>query len=158
MNYQQEGLEEEKTTLKQFGKDLKKLFKNFEGQIITEPGRLLVARFGLLCATVEYIKKSPKKQFAILNSGMNHFLRPALYSSQHRILAFKQNQPLQKYDVVGPICETGDSFAKACLLPKLKSGDFLAIADTGAYGFVMANSYNLQPPIREVAFDQGKKL
>ena len=117
-----------------------------------------MARFGILCARIEYIKKSPKKQFAILNSGMNHFLRPALYSAQHRILTVKAGQNLQKYDVVGPICETGDCFAKDILLPELKSGDTLAIADVGAYGFVMANSYNLQTPVREVAFDRGKKL
>ena len=158
VNYQRDNLEEEKIKLKDFGQALNKLFKNFEGQLITEPGRFLVARFGILCATVEYVKKSPKKHFVILNSGMNHFLRPALYSAQHRILAFKQAQNSQKYDVVGPICETGDYFAKDYLLPELKSGDFLAIADTGAYGFVMANSYNLQTPVREIAFDQGKKL
>ncbi|MCZ0932261.1 MAG: diaminopimelate decarboxylase [Oligoflexia bacterium] len=158
VNYQQGDLEEEKAKLKEFGKTLKSLFKNFDGQVITEPGRFLTARFGILCATVEYIKKSPKKQFVILNSGMNHFLRTALYSDPHRILAFKQTQSLQKYDVVGPICETGDCFAKDIFLPELKQGESVALADTGAYGFVMANSYNLQTPVREIAFDQGKKL
>ena len=158
VNYQRGDLEEEKTKLKEFGQTLKSLFKNFEGQVITEPGRFLTARFGILCAKVEYVKKSPKKQFVILNSGMNHFLRTALYSDSHRILTFKPTPNLQKYDVVGPICETGDCFAQDIFLPELKPGDFLALADTGAYGFVMANSYNLQAPVRELAFDQGKKL
>ena len=158
INYQKEGLKEEQKNLEEFGRKLNILFKNFKGQLITEPGRFLVAPFGILCAKIEYIKKSPKKQFAILNSGMNHFLRTALYSDQHRILAFKKSQQLKKYDVVGPICETGDCFAKDTLLPKLKAGEALAIADTGAYGFVMSNPYNLQAPIREIAFEAGKKL
>ena len=158
LNYKKAGFEEEKTSLKEFGQGLKQIFKDFEGQIITEPGRFLIARFGLLCAKIEYIKKSPSKQFVILNSGMNHFLRTALYSDEHRILAFKLAPKLKKYDVVGPICETGDSFAKNILLPELKAGEALAIADTGAYGFVMANAYNLQSPVQEIAFDHGKKL
>ena len=158
INYQKEDQEQEKARLTEFGQALKDLFKNSSAQLLTEPGRFLVARFGLLCAKVEYVKKSSKKQFVILNSGMNHFLRPALYSAQHRILSFKLNETLQKYDVVGPICETGDSFAKDILLPEIKEGEYLAIADTGAYGFVMANSYNLQLPVTETAYDQAKKL
>ena len=158
VNYQKADFEEEKKILKEFGQKLKPFSKEFEGQIITEPGRFLTARFGLLCAKIEYIKKSPSKQFVILNSGMNHFLRTALYSETHRVLAFKLSQNLQKYDVVGPICETADSFAKDILLPELKAGEALAIADTGAYGFVMANAYNLQTKAVEIAFDQGKKL
>ena len=158
VNYQRGDLEEEREKIKNFGQKLGNLFNNFEGQVITEPGRFLTARFGILCAGIEYIKKSPSKQFVILNSGMNHFLRTALYSEEHRILAFKLSKNLQKYDVVGPICETGDCFAKDIYLPELKPGEALALADTGAYGFVMANSYNLQRPIREIAFDQGKKL
>lgn len=159
VNYERPDLEEEKTRLKNFGQGLKEILKNFEGTVITEPGRLLIARFGILCAKIEYIKKSPKKQFAILNSGMNHFLRPALYNAKHRLLPFKQKKgPKQVYDVVGPICETGDTIVKNCLLTELKSGEGLAIADTGAYGFVMANPYNLQPPAIEIAFDRGKIL
>ena len=158
INYQKEAMKDEKEKLTELGQALKSLFKNFEGKILTEPGRFLVARFGLLCAKVEYVKKSPKKQFVILNSGMNHFLRPALYSAQHRILSFKAGEKLQKYDVVGPICETGDCLAKDTLLPEIKEGEFLGVADTGAYGFVMANSYNLQTPITEIAYDRGKKL
>ena len=158
VNYQREDRGEEKAKLTELGQILKNRFKNFEGQVLTEPGRFLIARFGILCAKVEYVKKSPKKQFVILNSGMNHFLRAALYSAQHRLLNFKSSKTLQKYDVVGPICETGDCLAKDILLPEIKEGEYLAIADTGAYGFVMANSYNLQTPITEIAYDRGKKL
>ena len=90
---------------------------------------------------------------------MNHFLRPALYNAKHRILPLKKSTgPQQIYDVVGPICETGDTIAKDCPLPQLKSGDWLAIADTGAYGFVMANPYNLQLPVQELCFYKGKQI
>ena len=159
VNYQRFDLEEDKTRIKNFGQALKEILKDFEGTVITEPGRFLTARFGILCAKIEYIKKSPKKQFIILNSGMNHFLRPALYGAKHKILPLENSAKNQQiYDVVGPICETGDSFAVDCPLPSLKSGDWLAIADTGAYGFVMANSYNLQPEIEEICFDKGKQI
>ena len=159
VNYQKPDLEEEKIRLKKFGQGLKTIFRDFEGTVISEPGRLLTAPFGILCAKIEYIKKSPKKQFVILNSGMNHFLRPALYGAKHRILPLKKSEgPQQIYDVTGPICETGDIMAKNYPLPELKSEDWLAIADTGAYGFVMANQYNGQPLPREISFDQGKIL
>ena len=160
VNYQNSDFEEEKARLKHFGQGLNSLLKDFDGTVITEPGRFLVARFGILCAKIEYIKKSPKKQFVILNSGMNHFLRPALYGAKHRILPLEKTKGKQKvYDVVGPICETGDTISENCLLPEiLQSGDWLAIADTGAYGFVMANQYNLQLPVQEICFDKGKKI
>ena len=158
INYEVFHLEEDKQRLKDFNKGLSSVLKSFEDLVITEPGRFLVARFGILCAKVEYIKKSPKKQFIILNSGMNHFLRPALYKSKHLILPFKKAPVEEIYDVVGPICETGDTFYEACPLPKMKEGDFLAIADTGAYGSVMSNSYNLQTPVRELAFDRGREI
>lgn len=159
VNYQNSNFKEEKMRLKKFGQSLKGLLKDFDGTVITEPGRFLVARFGILCAKIEYIKKSPKKQFAILNSGMNHFLRPALYEAKHRILPLEKSKGgKQLYDVVGPICETGDTIAEKYPLPRLKSGDWLAIADTGAYGFVMANQYNLQQPVQEICFYKGKKI
>ena len=159
VNYQKADFEGEKKRIEDFGQGLQSLLKDFEEIVITEPGRLLTARFGILCAKIEYIKTSSKKQFVILNSGMNHFLRPALYGAKHRILPLKKSMASQQiYDVVGPICETGDWLAKDCSLPGLKSGDWLAIADTGAYGFVMASQYNLQPEVQEIAFDKGKKF
>ncbi len=159
VNYQKADFEGEKELVWQFGQGLKALLGDFHGEALAEPGRLLTARFGVLCAQVEYIKKSPAKQFAILNSGMNHFLRPALYGAKHRALPLKKSKgPQQIYDIVGPICETGDTIAKNRLLPPLKSGDWLAIADAGAYGFVMANQYNLQPAVQEVCFYQGREM
>ena len=159
VNYQDSDLEGDKKRLLEFGKGLKQLLKGFSGRVFTEPGRFLVARFGLLCTKVEYIKKAPPKQFAILNSGMNHLLRPALYGEEHRILTFLDlGAPKEFYDVVGPICETGDTFAKNCLLAPLNPGDWLAIADTGAYGHVMSSDYNLQIPVQEIPVFEGRRL
>ena len=86
VNYEKAGLEDERQRLSDFTQGFKKELKNFEGRVLTEPGRFLAAKFGILCAKVEYIKKSPLKKFVILNSGMNHFMRTALYGTKHRVL------------------------------------------------------------------------
>ena len=160
VDYSKKDFESDKLLLKKFGENFQTLFTNFPGEVLIEPGRFLVARFGLLCSKIEYVKKAYNKKFIILNSGMNHFLRPALYKGRHRILPFSLNfnQKSEFYDVVGPICETGDTFVEKYPLTPVKSGDWLAIADTGAYGYVMSNSYNLQIPVKEICFKSGKKL
>ena len=158
VDYQAFGLEKDRLLLKEYGQMLKKLFENFSGRIFLEPGRFLTARFGMLCVRVEYVKKTPHKTFAIVNSGMHHFLRPALYQAAHQILPFQKNIKQESYDVVGTICETGDIFGKDVNLPSLKAKDWLALADTGAYGHVMANHYNLQVPVEEAPFSKGVRL
>lgn len=160
INYNHPNFEEEKIKITRFGEALKNILTGFDDQVIMEPGRFLIARHGVLCAQVEYIKKTPTKTFIILNSGMNHFLRPALYKAKHRILSLSNpyGKPVKKYDIVGPICETGDTLVQDYLLPETQAGSWLLIADTGAYGFVMANSYNLQYPIEEIAIDHGSIL
>lgn len=160
-DYSQENLEMEKQMLTEFGESTQNIFKDFSGSVLAEPGRFLVAPFGILCAKIEYVKQTSHKQFVILNSGMNHFLRPALYSAKHRLLPLTvyKDKKNKTYDVVGPICETGDSLAKDCSLPAgLKRGDFLAIADVGAYGHVMSNSYNLQASAPEISLLNGNRL
>ena len=151
VNYKVAGLLEEEQNLKNFTEALKKEFKDFKARVLTEPGRFLAAKFGILCARVEYVKKTPEKNFVILNSGMNHFMRTALYGAEHRVLNLVKREGEELYDVVGPICETGDTFYKNAKLSPVKEGDWLAIADTGAYGFVMANHYNLQTPAKEIS-------
>lgn len=158
VDYNSPGLDKDRLLLNEYGKTLEKLFKGFSGRIFVEPGRFLIARFGLLCIRVEYVKKTPHKTFAIVNSGMHHFLRPALYQATHRILPLRAGPKKEIYDVVGTICETGDIFGKDITLPTLKPGDWLALADTGAYGHVMSNNYNLQIPVQEVPFSQGTRL
>ncbi len=160
VDYNRDGLEGERLLLEKFGQNFRDIFKGFSGKILAEPGRFLVARFGLLCAKVEYVKKTPYKKIIILNSGMNHFLRSALYGAKHRILPFLLDNKKKKepYDVVGPICETGDTFAQNYPLLPVKEGDWLALADVGAYGYVMSNQYNLQISVQEMGFFSGKRL
>ena len=160
VNYDEDGLEGDRLLVEKFGEGFRSIFKGFSGKVLAEPGRFLVARFGLLCARVEYVRKTPYKKFVILNSGMNHFLRSALYGAKHRILTFSldSNKKEEIYDVVGPICETADTFSQDQPLSPVKEGDWLALADTGAYGYVMSNQYNLQLPVQEIGFSFGKRL
>lgn len=115
-------------------------------QISLEPGRFLVARAGVLLAKVVYIKRGGVRTFAILNAGMNALMRPALYSAYHRILPVRPRAGApEAYDVVGPICESTDIFAEARVLAPLEAGDWLGVFEAGAYGAVMANTYNESP-------------
>mgnify|MGYP001990516759 FL=1 len=113
-----------------------------------ELGRSIVGQMGSLITRVTYIKKGISTNFAILDAGMTELIRPALYQSHHVIQniskAHRDDLPLEKYDVVGPICESSDSFGKAILLPETERGDLIAIRSAGAYAEVMASSYNLR--------------
>ena len=115
-----------------------------DARILFEPGRFLVARMGVLLAKVVYVKKTVDRQFMILNAGMNCLMRPALYQAYHRILPVvpRPDSEKQTYTIVGPLCETTDTFAEDRELTKVESGDWIAIFDAGAYGAVMANTYN----------------
>jgi diaminopimelate decarboxylase len=119
---------------------------------ILEPGRILSARPGILVAKVEYVKKTPEVEFLILNTGTHHLLRPALYGALHRIQPLKRDpsRVIKKYDVVGLLCESSDCFAKDYEMPEMREGEWVAIRDAGAYGHVMASSYNESPPPPEV--------
>ncbi|HXC03815.1 MAG TPA: diaminopimelate decarboxylase, partial [Bacteroidia bacterium] len=111
-----------------------------------ELGRAVVAQCGSLISRVLYIKKGQNTHFAILDAGMTELIRPALYQSYHHIdhLSGTPAGELQRYDVVGPICESSDCFRKAVMLPETHRGDILAIRTAGAYGEVMACTYNLR--------------
>lgn len=120
-------------------------------EIHFELGRCLVAQSGSLIAKVLYVKKGIKTNFAILDAGMTELIRPALYQAFHSIQNLtSQATELEKYDVVGPICESSDCFGKAIRLPITSRGDFMAIRSTGAYGEVMASRYNLRDEVRAV--------
>jgi diaminopimelate decarboxylase len=122
-------------------------------RLIFEPGRMIAANAGVLVTRVIYVKRGDAKSFLIVDAGMNDLIRPALYDSHHEIVPIREPRPggeRVKYDVVGPVCETSDLFAAARSLPPLKSGDLVAIQSAGAYGAVMASSYNARPPAPEV--------
>jgi diaminopimelate decarboxylase len=97
-----------------------------------------------LISQVQYIKETSDKTFVVLDSGMNHLIRPSLYEAYHGLLPLKKVSKSKKVDVVGPICESSDFFAKDRNLPEMKEGDFIAVLDAGAYGYSMASVYNLQ--------------
>jgi diaminopimelate decarboxylase len=119
--------------------------------LIFEPGRLIAANAGILLSRVIYVKDGEAKKFLIIDAAMNDLLRPALYDAYHEILSVNEAaSPRQHYDIVGPICETTDIFARDREMPVLKSGDLVAIMTAGAYGAVMSSAYNARPPAAEV--------
>ncbi len=119
-------------------------------KIIVEPGRSLVGNAGVLLARVEYLKHGEEKDFAIVDAAMNDLMRPALYDAWHRILpARRRNAPVRQYEVVGPVCESGDFLGHARELA-IAQGDFLAVMSAGAYGMSMSSNYNSRPRAAEV--------
>ena len=118
-----------------------------------EPGRLIAANAGILVAKVIYVKEAGDRRFLILDAAMNDLIRPALYEAHHDIVPVAEPEPgtpTHAYDVVGPICESGDTFAKGRLLPALEPDDLVAFRSAGAYGAVMSSEYNTRPPAPEV--------
>ena len=109
-----------------------------------ELGRALVAQCGSLISKVLYIKEGVNTDFIILDAGMTELIRPALYQAYHKVDNLTPGVKKKKYDVVGPICESSDTFGKALILPETKRGDIIAIRTTGAYGEVMSSQYNLR--------------
>ena len=122
-------------------------------EIEIEPGRLIAGNAGVLLARVEYVKSGEGRDFVILDAAMNDLIRPAMYGAWHDIVpvieppAAAETQP---YEVVGPVCETGDTFARGRALPPLAEGDLVAFRSAGAYGAVMASEYNTRPLVPEV--------
>lgn len=122
-------------------------------QVVLEPGRRLVGNAGLLLTRVEYLKHGETKDFAIIDAAMNDLLRPALYEAWHDILPVAPRPgPARAYDVVGPVCESGDFLGQARPLT-IEPGDLLAVMSAGAYGMVMASNYNTRPRAVEVMVD-----
>ncbi len=122
-------------------------------KIIVEPGRVLVGNAGLLLSRVEYLKHGEEKNFAVIDAAMNDLMRPALYEAYHRIEpVVRGTGPVQQYDVVGPVCETGDFLGRGRELA-IAQGDLLAVRSAGAYGMSMSSNYNTRPRAAEVMVD-----
>ncbi len=123
-------------------------------KIIIEPGRAIVGNAGILLTRIEYLKRGAEKNFAIVDAGMNDLLRPALYSAWQEILPVSahDDEISHCYDVVGPVCETGDFLGKDRMLA-VREGDLLAVKSAGAYGFTMSSNYNSRPRAAEVMVD-----
>ena len=128
-------------------------------QLLLEPGRFLVAQAGALLTRVLYTKQNGAKHFVITDAAMNDLIRPALYQAHHEILPVQEPSPETPgivVDVVGPVCESGDFFARARTLPELRAGDLAALLDAGAYGLSLASHYNTRVNPAEVLIDQGQ--
>ena len=123
-------------------------------EILLEPGRAIVGNAGILVTQIEYLKPTPHKNFAIVDAAMNDLMRPSLYSAWQEIIPIVKNSntPEKLWDIVGPVCETGDFLGKERML-KLAQGDLLAIRSSGAYGFSMSSNYNSRPRAPELMVD-----
>lgn len=123
-------------------------------ELIIEPGRCIVGNAGVLLTRLTYCKKTETKQFYIGDAGMNDLIRPPLYGSYHGVApVVSHNRPLTTVDVVGPICESSDFFAKDRQVETMQQGELLAVMSTGAYGFTMSSNYNSRPRAAEVLVD-----
>jgi diaminopimelate decarboxylase len=137
---------------------LEDALQGFEGKLLLEPGRFLIAQAGTLLARVLVVKRNGSKTFVITDAGMNDLIRPALYQAYHEILPVVRDPQAQPgvVDIVGPVCETGDFFARDREIPAVKEGDLVAILDTGAYGMSLSSNYNSRPRPAEVLV-KGKR-
>ena len=131
--------------------------KGLDLTIICEPGRFLTANAGYFVSKVLYEKQNGEKKFLVIDGAMNDLLRPALYNAYHKIEAITDSTTaLQKVDIVGPVCESGDFFAKDYELPELAHNDLVVVHSAGAYGFGMGSNYNSRGRSAEVALENGK--
>jgi diaminopimelate decarboxylase len=142
---------EEPPVPKDLARNLIPLLKGRKLTLIVEPGRSIAGNAGILVTRVLYLKRGEVKEFAIVDAGMNDLIRPSLYSAYHHLLPVVRNKrDIVLYDVVGPICESGDFLAKERELRKVKQGEYLAVMGAGAYGFSMSSNYNCRPKSAEV--------
>ncbi|MEE9552329.1 MAG: diaminopimelate decarboxylase [Gammaproteobacteria bacterium] len=141
-------------TVEEYVHAVQKIFADTTYELILEPGRSIMGNAGVLLTRVEYLKSMPDKNFAVVDAAMNDLLRPALYNAWHEILLLNEQADDQGelYDVVGPVCETGDFLGKDRKLA-LQEGDILAVCSAGAYGFCMSSNYNSRPRVCEVMVD-----
>ncbi len=136
-----------------YGALIKRTVGDLGCEVEIEPGRLISGNAGLLVASVIYVKNGEGRDFLILDAAMNDLVRPSMYGAHHDIVPVAEPAvaaPTQEFDVVGPVCETGDTFAKGRDLPLVTEGDLVAFRSAGAYGAVMASEYNTRPLIPEV--------
>ena len=152
IRYQHEAVPD----LAAYGRLLAERFSGRREKLLLEPGRSLVGNAGVLLTKVEYLKPGADKNFAIVDAAMNDLMRPALYEAYHEIVPVHARQDgSERYDIVGPICETGDFIGFARDLA-IREGDYLALLSAGAYGMSMASNYNSRPRAAEILVDKNE--
>jgi len=143
--------EEEPPSPAEYASAIKKVLKDEDLTIILEPGRNIAGNAGILLGRVLYTKETSRKNFVIVDAGMNDLIRPSLYDAYHALMPVTiSNRPEKTVDVVGPICESGDFLARDRKMQELRTGDLIAVMSAGAYGFSMASTYNSRPLAAEV--------
>ncbi len=143
--------------VREYAAAVDKALAGFEGKLLLEPGRFLVAQAGALVTRVLNVKQNGRKTFVIVDAAMNDLIRPALYQAHHEIVPVRPREGRQKtVDVVGPVCESGDFFARDRKLAPIEAGDLIALLDAGAYGMAQASNYNTRVRPAEVLVE-GKK-
>src|SRR6185312_14532285 len=143
--------------VRDYAAGIEKALDGLEVRLLLEPGRFLVAQAGALVARVLNVKRNGKKTFVVVDAAMNDLIRPALYQAHHEIVPVRQRAGRARVvDVVGPVCETGDFFARDRKLAPVEEGDLVAVLDTGAYGMAQSSNYNSRPRAAEVLV-QGTK-
>lgn len=149
--------DEKPQTAQDYANAVLPILKNTGLKIVMEPGRFIVGNAGIFVTKVLYIKDNGYKKFVIVDGGMNDLIRPSLYDAYHEIVPLHQvNGERIKVDVVGPICESGDFFAKDRMLAPVKKNDILAVMSAGAYGYVMSSNYNVRGRVPEVMVKGNK--
>ena len=137
----------------EYGAMVRSVFDDLEVEIEIEPGRLIAGNAGVLVSQVIYVKEGEDRRFLIVDAAMNDLIRPAMYGAWHDIVPLVEppaGVEMSPMDVVGPVCETGDTFTRARPLPPMVAGDLIAFRSAGAYGAVMASEYNSRPLVPEV--------
>jgi len=144
--------------LKQYAKLVNKFSKGINSKIIFEPGRFIVGNTAILITKIISIKKSNRKNFIILDAGMNNLMRPALYNAHHHIIPLKKKGRFAKGNIrfVGPICESSDEFSNQKTFSQIKEGDYVGLANVGAYGMTLSSNYNTRPTIAEIMVSGSK--
>ena len=143
--------EDKEPSIEKYAEQVQKAFEGFDLKLVFEPGRFLVGNGGILVSRVVYHKSNGPKNFMIVDAGMNDLLRPSLYNAYHKIEPLvKKGSKTIKYDIVGPICETGDFFARDYEIEDVENGDCIVVFSAGAYGFTMSSNYNSRPRPAEV--------
>ena len=136
---------------REYGSAILDVLKDLDVTLVFEPGRVIMGNAGILVTEVQFTKQTPDREFLIVDAGMNDLIRPALYNAYQKILPVMEGSgKIKTYDVVGPICESGDFLGKERQLPPLKRGDLVAVMSSGAYGFSMSSNYNTRPRVAEV--------
>jgi diaminopimelate decarboxylase len=151
--------DEEPPAIADYGAAVTRIFGNLGAALSFEPGRAIVGNAGVLLAKVVFVKQGVSHRFVILDAAMNDLIRPALYEAWHDILPLKapaSRRGMKEADVVGPVCETGDTFAAKRKLPPLSAGDRVALMSAGAYGASMSSGYNTRLPAPEVLVNGGQ--